>query len=142
MAVLQRYAQLTAGSAAEAVMDTAGVGEDGYAFTVLAADTVEIYGVTIISEHTAGFGRVRIRRDATAPPVAAPPLAVADNIEGVIPVPLGSGGYVALGRPVVLDGSLSADAAGTGFYVTIEQAGGAGFAGIVLHGRTLSSTPT
>lgn len=130
------YAQLAAGSAAEALMgDGAAVGADGSFFIVPQSQVVRIPSLVVNSEQVAGQARLRIRRDATDPAAGAPVLAVADVIELEVNVPLGAQNTVDLRQPLELEGGDAANPNGIQYYFTIEQAGGAGFASASALGR-------
>ena len=133
---LKHYAQLAAGSGAEAVMnDGAAVGANGLFFNVAQGQVVRIPELVLNSEQAGGQARFRIRRDATLPTGAAPVLAVTDEIMIEVNIPNGAQNSQDLsGQPLELPGG--ANAAGTDYYMTIQQAGGAGFASALLNGRT------
>ena len=131
----RHFAQLTGGSVAEAIMNTTGGGQDGHFFTVGRGQVTRVRIASLDSEQAAGFGRFRIRQD-TDPVTSTPPvLAATDPIVGFFAVPLGAAGVEDIGsQPTELAGG-SRDA-GTNYYLTIEQPGGAAFAAVLLLGNT------
>lgn len=136
MAFFRHLARSAAGSAAEAIYDAVLAGDNGNFFTVAQGRVTRIRLAELLSLHAAGFGITRIRQDATAPTAGTPPiLAAADQIEVMFVVPIGAGGVQDLGpQPAELPGG--ALAAGTNYYFTIEQPGGAARAETLVNGST------
>lgn len=134
-APFKHFAQLTAGSAVEAIMNTAGGGEDGHFFTVPKGQVVRVRLEHIDSEHTAGMGRLRIRRSALDPQAGPPALVAADEVMHLGAVPLGGFDALDMGsQPIELPGGTQF-ATGTNYYLTIDQPGGLGFACVTVNGQ-------
>jgi len=133
-APFQHFAELTAGSVAEAIMNTTGGGQDGHFWTVPQGQVCRIRIAVLDSEQAAGVGRFRIRQSQVPPAGGVIPTLVAtDPIVGAFFVPLGAAGVEDIGsQPLELPGG--AGATGTNYYVTIQQAGGAAFAAVNLQG--------
>ena len=132
----RHLARSAAGSVAEAIYDPTAAGDNGNFFNVAQGNVTRVRLAELLSLHGAGFGITRVRRDATVPTQAAPPIfAAADQIEIMFVVPLGAGGVQELAvQPAELPGG--ADEAGTNYYFTIQQAGGAARAETLVNGQT------
>lgn len=135
MAIFKHYAQLTAGSVAEAIMDTTATGQDDADFLAGQGRVIQIEGIIIAHEIVSGFTRIRIRRDATdpAPAAGASVLDATDNIMALFTVEAGQNGPIGFPGGSFLQSAL---AAGQRFYVTVEQPDGAAFAAVTLIGNT------
>ncbi len=134
MADFKQTAQDVSGSVTEALMDDVAAGEDGNAMTVVPNRIERILACEFVNL-SSGPAIIRIRRDATVPPPAAPALDVTDNLVSQFVLPAGAGSQILFRVNIQLDGALSGDALGTAFYVTSEQPDGAQRVSVTLRGN-------